>query len=275
MDKLSVTMKPHFVKWILGGLSSTLEGFSKSNYSRVLIPLYKRFFDVNTEEARIPQKGFDSLEGFFTRKLIQGARPFDDKEKTLVSPVDGILNTYTVDEKAQFKVKGKVYSLADLFKDKSEYENYLKGWVLIFYLSPSNYHRIHMPLAAKEIRSYTRGGFSYPVNDFGLKNFSDVLTKNRRLVSHFENSGSVFTMISLGALNVNSIVRSHDENRFYKKAQEYGYFSFGSTVMLFFPRESIEFSREDGPIKQGETLGKYKAKGSLKKAAFYNRKVKL
>lgn len=258
MARFSLTRKPHFVKWILGVLSLTLEGFTKSTSSKIIIPLYKDFFHVNTGQAQVPQGGFDTLEGFFTRKLLAGARPFDRDEKTLISPVDGILNTYRVDEKANFEVKGKTYTLRDLFKEKSEYEGYLGGWLLLFYLSPGDYHRIHMPLSAREIRSYSLGGFSYPVNDFGLRYFDHVLTKNRRVISHFKKADITFTMTSLGALNVNSIVRRYGENRVYQRAEEYGYFSFGSTVMLFLPRKKIELSREDGPIKQGETLGRLK-----------------
>lgn len=255
MDRSSVTIKPAFVKWIIGGLSWMLESAAKSSASRWLIPLYRDYFDIRTDEIQWPKEGFTSLEHYFTRELRQGARPFEEGKSILVSPVDGCLSRYPISQKAVFRIKGKDYKLGDLFKEKNEIDPYLGGDVLIFYLSPSDYHRIHMPLEAREVRYYTRGGFSYPVNDFGLKHFEGVLTKNRRLVSHFVAESGSFAMVSVGALNVNSIIRRRGENRKYVKAEEYGYFSFGSTVLLFLPKNSFVPLRGPGTIKQGESLG--------------------
>lgn len=245
-----------FVKTsLLQGGFTLLEKGTQSTWSRVLVPLYRRYFKISMEEALLEEKEYSSLASFFTRSLKEGSRPFDEDDHVLVSPVDAKLSSHLVSEKAEFMVKGKTYSLSDLFKERAEYEAYLGGHVLIFYLSPRDYHRIHMPLAGKEKRNYTRGSFSYPVNAWGLRYGEDVLTKNHRLVSHFQGILD-FSMVSVGALNVNSIVHLAPANIDYDKMQEYGYFSFGSTVLLFLPKDRIDFSVEEGQLQAGNTLGR-------------------
>ncbi len=255
MCRLIVPSKKEFVKFnLLGFFSRLLEKGCKSSLSKPLVPLYRRLFEINMEEARLQEKEYNSLSAFFTRELKEGARPFEKDEKVLVSPVDAKLSFHKVSEEAVFVVKGKDYRLSDLFKEEKEYQAYLGGDLLIFYLSPRDYHRIHMPLQAQEKRNYTLGSFSYPVNAWGLRYGRDVLTKNYRLVSHFEGTVD-FTMVSVGALNVNSIVRKEQGNVRYEKMQEYGYFSFGSTVLLFLPKDSAYFHVGEGSVQAGMTLG--------------------
>ena len=255
MCRLIVPSMKDFVKSGALAASGLLETATKSSWSRCLVPLYRDLFSINMEEALLKEEEYSSLAAFFTRKLKEGMRPFDKDPGVLVSPVDAKLSFYKVSEDAEFLVKGKTYSLRDLFKERREYEPYLDGHLLIFYLSPKDYHRIHMPLCAKEKRNYSLGSFSYPVNSWGLRYGKDVLTKNYRIVSHFEGETS-FTMVSVGALNVNSITRLEAGNVSYNKMQEYGYFSFGSTVLLFLEKDSVDFLVEGGSVKAGRSIAR-------------------
>lgn len=203
---------------------------------------------------------YGSLESFFTRRLKPGSRPFDHEPQVLSSPVDGQLSVVTkVMKESIFYVKDKPYQLADLFDDEPYAAQFAGGVVMVLYLSPADYHRIHLPLKAREVMAYEKGGFSWPVNDWGLKYFKNVLTHNFRLISLFETESFPFAMVSVGALNVNSVIRSTPEKKTYEKMEEYAYFSFGSTVVLVFPPGVITGEFSHRKVKAGETLAQIHA----------------
>lgn len=238
-------------------ISSLLQRVVRSRLSKKIIPWYAGYYGVDLTQLDRPISQFSHLESFFTRQLVPGSRPFSDSPEVVVSPVDGRLSVVTsIDERDEFLVKGKSYQLSQLLGSKELAEDYYGGSLLILYLSPADYHRIHLPLAARDIQTYNLGKFSWPVNDWGLK-WTRGLTSNYRLISRFESEFGPFLMVSVGALNVNSIVKHHPEGTSYQKMQEYGYFSFGSTVILVFPKNRLVIhSTTERSLKAGETLGK-------------------
>lgn len=229
---------------------------TRSRISRYLIPWFAGYYQVDLSELDAPLASFPHLEAFFTRLLKADARPFDPADDRLVSPVDGFLSVMSdVSAERTFVVKGKQYRLIDLLKRSDLVEQYIRGQVLVFYLSPSNYHRIHMPLPGRETEHYRLGRWSWPVNDWGLR-YTKALTGNYRLVSQFHSGNLPFCLISVGALNVNSIVRRHEQNTVYQKMDEYGHFSFGSTVVLILPKGRFRLDTSpDRAVRAGEFLG--------------------
>lgn len=238
-------------------LSNLLRRLMRTRLSGKIIPWYAGYFQIDLSQLDRKLVDFPHLESFFTRQLIDGARPFDESIDVLVSPVDGMLSVVSdISLSDTFIVKGKTYHLAKLLGSSDLAEKYRGGTVMILYLSPADYHRIHLPLEAKEVGHYRLGRFSWPVNDWGLK-WTRGLTSNYRLVSQFEHSATDFLMISVGALNVNSIVKLERPDSHYLKMTEYGYFSFGSTVILVFPPDKLTLnSTQSRKVKAGETLGK-------------------
>lgn len=235
-------------------LANLVQRIMRSRLSRRIIPWYAGFYQVDLSEIAQPVSEFPHLEGFFTRPLRPGARPFDEAANVLVSPVDGYLSVLTrVSLSDSFIVKGKTYQLSKLLGSADLAAAYRGGSLLVFYLSPADYHRIHWPLAACEVEHYRLGKFSWPVNDWGLK-WTTGLTGNYRLISRCQHNQTDFLMVSVGALNVNSIVR-HEPQPINHKMAEYGYFSFGSTVILVFPKDKLELvSSRPRPVKAGQTL---------------------
>lgn len=233
-----------------------IQALARSKVSRYFIPWFAGFYQVELNEIKQPMSSFPHLEGFFTRELKDGARPFDERPEVLVSPVDGRLSVVSdVGTEDTFIVKGKTYRLLDLFKRPELGTTFQSGTVIILYLSPANYHRIHVPIGATETEHYYLGKWSWPVNDWGLKH-TKALTSNYRLVSLFQLKDVSFAMVSVGALNVNSIVRLPQQSTVYQKMDEYGYFSFGSTVVLVFPQGVLSLdSYESRTVKAGERLG--------------------
>ena len=235
---------------------NVIQKLTRSKVSRYFIPWFAGYYQVDLSALGAPVASFLHLEAFFTRRLKAGARPFDPSTDGLVSPVDGFLSIVSdVSADSKFVVKGKTYRLLDLLKRRDLVEHYIGGQVLVFYLSPSDYHRIHMPLHARETEHYRLGRWSWPVNDWGLR-YTKALTGNYRLVSQFQSGNLPFCLVCVGALNVNSIVRRHEQNTVYQKMAEYGHFSFGSTVVLILPKGRFRLENSTArPVRAGESLG--------------------
>jgi len=159
-------------------------------------------------------------------------------------------------QKSTFSVKGQEYTVAELLGSDQESEKYAGGQVLIFYLSPVDYHRVHVPVDAKVENVYSLGKDAAPVNNLGLRYGIRPLTRNFRLVTNFEASGYSFSQVMVGALNVNTIQRTNT-NPTVRRGDPYGYFSFGSTVVICLPKNVLTVTAKTGPVKMGQEIGKW------------------
>lgn len=207
--------------------------------------------DVSTERQ------FSSLHDFFIRELTKTARPIDRHAEAVISPVDGMLETAGVIENGdRFFVKGKEYSLAGLLGSQEAAKRYTGGTFLILYLSPANYHRIHSPVNAEVKRQYMLGNRSYPVNRLGLTYGKSPLSGNYRMINDLVmDNGKCCSVVKVGAMFVNSIHLTNTDPR-WEKGEQIGYFSFGSTVVLLFEKDSIQMEGQSGrPVKMGERIG--------------------
>lgn len=238
--------------------SNMLMKFTSSRWSRPLNKSFVKVFKVNIEEMEKPLQEYNSLQALFTRKLKKGVRSIDHSNNAIVSPVDGVLSSFgQVSERDTFIVKGQEYNIETMFGNKAKEEAYKKGSYFIFYLSPTDYHRIHSPIDGLIEEQWSCGGKSYPVNNLGMKYGNRPLSTNYRLISLIKGERSKVAVIKVGALNINSIHLTH-EDPMLKKGSEMAYFSFGSTVVLFI--EQGEFQIEESlsyemRIKQGQKIG--------------------
>ena len=239
-----------------GNLSSkALKKLTKSNLSRLMIQPFAKIYNINTDEILDEIDDFKNLNDFFIRKLRPGARPIDQGEDSLVSPTDGVISEVgTIKEDRTFVVKGQTYNVQTLVGDSDLADKYKEGIYIIIYLSPKNYHRIHFPMNSQIKDAYSLGKYSYPVNNLGLELGDNILSYNYRQV--YKLTGKInYTLIPVGAQNVNSIVPTYD-NIYVKKGEELGYFEFGSTVVLLFEKDNIllEENLENREIKMGEKI---------------------
>lgn len=229
--------------------SNLLQRFARSGRSRSLIPNYVKAYKINTEEIEGSLASFPTLHDFFIRNLRQGNRPQADSD--IISPVDGKVEIAgTLHEDSRFLVKGLEYSLADLMGSPKLAERYAGGSYAVLYLSPADYHRIHSPANARVIRQFVLGKKSYPVNQKGLLYGKSPISGNYRLISELEADGGRFLMVKVGAMFVNSIELTNTGDT-WKKGEEVGYFSFGSTVVLFFEPDRFGFT---GNIVAGQSI---------------------
>lgn len=235
--------------------SNLLQRFARSSGSRSIIPNYVKAYKIALDDIEEEIGSFPSLHDFFVRKLRPGSRPLADTEVT--SPVDGKVEIAgKLHEDSRFIVKGQNYSLTELLGSEESANRYANGDYAVLYLSPANYHRIHSPVDGNVGRQFVLGKKSYPVNQSGLLYGKSPISGNYRLITELETAGGRVLVVKVGAMFVNSIELTNTSDQ-WKKGEEVGYFSFGSTVVLFFEPDCFRFTDNivaGEPIRVGEAL---------------------
>lgn len=239
--------------------SAAVKKFTYSRMSRLVIKSYAAVYQINQDEMLEDIQSYPNLHSFFTRRIKEGARIVDSSPDGVASPVDGIIeDTGTVTARKEIIVKGKPYSIADMLGGELQAEKYESGTYIIIYLSPSHYHRIHSPVTGKVVSCYSLGKRSFPVNRFGLKFGQSVLARNFRVVTEIAAGKTTVALVKVGAMLINSVVVTNKKLE-WKKGEEAAYFSFGSTVVLLFPKGTFSPGNcLHGEIRMGNPLGKLK-----------------
>jgi phosphatidylserine decarboxylase len=259
-------------------LSRLMGRFARHPVSRHLIPSYIRFFDIDLESVRKPVHEFQNLLDFFVRELAPEARPIAPGDRVIVSPVDGTISQGGEIKKGiLIQAKGVFYSLDQLLSRHPSFVKKLEGGqYLTIYLSPRDYHRIHMPVQGTIRECSYIPGELYPVNEMGVKLIPNLFTINERVVSYIQTPFGWMALVKVGATNVGSIKVEYDKNiatnlaqktaavhKCYEsphtlaKGAELGRFEFGSTVILLFEPGSIKWtiSLEPGTkLKMGQAI---------------------
>jgi phosphatidylserine decarboxylase len=277
MDKVLI-----FVQMLLPhhALSRGVEWLTRRRwviFKNLFIRLFIRLYSVDMSQARYNDPAdFSSFNAFFTRELTPDARPMDETPGAIVSPVDGTVSqsgAITVDR--IFQAKGFDYSLTQLLGGADDLADYFRdGRFATIYLSPRDYHRIHMPLAGTLRETIYVPGRLFSVNRRTTHTLPGLFARNERLVTLFETEAGPMAMILVGALFVSGIEtvwdgmitrthgspqrHSYSENRAITLArgQEMGRFNMGSTVILLF-NASVTISDgliADTPVQLGRTI---------------------
>ncbi|UOY94079.1 phosphatidylserine decarboxylase [Ectobacillus sp. JY-23] len=238
--------------------SYLLRKFTQSRLSAFLIPSYARVFRIQQDEMERELREYKTLHELFTRRLQPGRRTIDTAPDSVVSPVDGMLEDYgAITDEKQFVIKGKTYSIVDMLGTNERAETYGGGTYMVLYLSPSHYHRIHSPVSGTVRERFVLGRKSYPVNQLGLRYGKEPLSKNYRSVTELVTESSRIAMVKVGAMFVNSIELLHERDA-VEKGEEMAYFTFGSTVVLLFEKNTVVLDHLDKGkgIRVGERLGR-------------------
>ncbi|OYD08889.1 archaetidylserine decarboxylase [Paludifilum halophilum] len=252
---------------------------ARTSFSRRLIPYYIRRFDVDLSQISRPVSEYGSLLDFFVRGLQEGARPVHSDPESVTSPVDGTISQIgSIDNGTLLQAKGVSYSLEALLGgDKEKVRDFQGGWFLTIYLSPRDYHRIHTPIQGRVTSLTYIPGTLFPVNAFGVRKIPGLFAKNERLITYMEGTCGRVAVVKVGATNVGSIKVNYDpevttnrrrgkqvEKRAYpskkvlEKGAELGRFEFGSTVILLFQPECIQWNEGMAPgsiLKMGQPVG--------------------
>ena len=244
-----------------------------------LIRWFVRAFDVQLDEVRAPvPDGFATFNDFFVRELKDGARPVDDDDDAIVSPVDGTVSfAGAIEGDTLFQAKGLDYTLAELLAtDLDEAARYVDGRFATIYLAPYNYHRVHAPLAGELVAARYVPGDLFSVNEGTVSKVRGLFRRNERLVMHFRTRTGPAALIFVGALNVGSIstpwtgeirprksgvvdvldLSAHPTG--VNKGDLLGWFNMGSTVILLMPAGTCTWDDELEPgatLRMGEEIG--------------------
>ncbi|MBX6396135.1 MAG: phosphatidylserine decarboxylase [Alicyclobacillaceae bacterium] len=246
--------------------------------SRPLIPWYVRHYSVDLTDASRPLHAYRSLLDLFTRELRPGTRPIAAGEHTVISPVDGTVAALgSIEKGTLIQAKGMTYSVADLLGNRWPVA-FLEGgsWMTI-YLSPRDYHRIHMPLAGSPQRAVRVPGTLYPVNTLGTASIPRLFAQNERWITTFDTAAGTMYLVEIGSLIVGSVRLTYapelaeppkSRNAWVdrslagrpplEKGEEIGYFAFGSTVILLFERGRVRWLphiKPGSPVRMGQAVG--------------------
>ncbi|PCJ93679.1 MAG: phosphatidylserine decarboxylase [Porticoccaceae bacterium] len=249
----------------LSRLGSSLAEAKTPWLKNALIKRFIRTYNVNLDEA-VSSNLDDYLHfnDFFTRALKDGVRPIDQGEHTIVCPADGAISQLgSIEEGNIFQAKGKSFSTATLLgANDADSQRFLNGNFITIYLSPRDYHRVHMPINGELLYSRYIPGKLFSVNDTTTQYVDGLFAKNERLVCMFDTPVGRCAVILVGAMmvaGIESVWHGHYQpntvmvNQFgtgevaLKKGQEVGRFKFGSTAILMFEPGKIEWSEQYSP----------------------------
>lgn len=245
----NVLKRPFFGKMI--------KKLTESKISKKMIPYFINYYGVDAQSIMKPVEDYQSIHDFFTRKIEISENQFGKTGREYDSPVEARVKSFgEIKSGMTFDVKDKLYSAEELIgKENIDFSN---SHYIILYLSPSNYHRFHAPIKGCYRKLYNLGTTSYPVNDAATTYVEGLFTKNYRAVYQMNHD----YYIPVGALNINSITETFEHDSELEAGSELGYFSFGSTVILFLMNKDIEWCENvkvDQAISLGETIAKIKS----------------
>lgn len=233
--------------------------------SRLSANLSKGFIEKNGIDISEYEKDkFDSFNDCFTRKIKDGARPFDTAPEALCSPCDGLLSVYDISADSVIPVKQSAYTVNDLLGGDGAAERFYGGTCLVIRLCVDNYHRYaYIDSGVKGKNNYIKGKL-HTVRPIALEKYP-VFVRNCRewTLMHTENFGDV-AEIEVGALLVGKI-KNHDGKGSFSRGAEKGMFLYGgSTVVLLFEAGKISLNEKyaackggvtEIPVKMGERIG--------------------
>lgn len=278
--QLQYVLPQHWLSRIIAKLADCRIPLVKDCLIKAFIYCYK--VDLNTA-ATNKLSAYPSFNHFFVRSLNATARPIAKEQAAVVSPADGVVSQVgKIHEGKLYQAKGRLFSLAELLgEDNGSAKRYEGGEFITIYLAPHDYHRVHMPLAGKLLRTTYVPGKLFSVNARSVANVPNLFCRNERLISFFATEVGEIALIMVGAMLVAGIEtvwgqgknlgRSRkisadsylDKNIQFSKAQEMGHFKFGSTVILLFPPDKVQLSEfvEQQPIKMGSSIGHVLSEG--------------
>ncbi len=234
-------------------------------------------YGVNMSEALNPDiASYPTFNDFFTRALKPDARPLATAD--WICPVDGAISQFGAIENEQiFQAKGHHYTTTALVGgDTTLAAEFTNGHFATLYLSPKDYHRIHMPCDGKLTRMIHVPGDLFSVNPTTARGVPGLFARNERVVCVFDTAHGPFVLVLVGATIVGSMAtvwhgmvnpprvgeirdwRYADKNITLKKGDEMGRFLLGSTVVMLWPKSALTFNAQWAPagaIRLGEVMG--------------------
>lgn len=266
----------HLLSRLVGKLAETEIPWLKN----LLIENFIKQYQVNMSEAADPEaRNYRNFNAFFTRPLRDDARPIADGNNTMICPADGAISQLgDIRSGRVFQAKGQDYSLLELLGGNSDdAEAFADGSFATIYLSPKDYHRVHMPLDGTLRRMTYVPGALFSVNTVTAENVPRLFARNERAVCVFDTEYGPMAVILVGAMIVAGIetvwegqiappprtIKTrdyHSETQAIelKKGEEMGRFKLGSTAIVLMGKDCVNWAENYQaltPTRLGEALG--------------------
>ncbi|WP_426104559.1 archaetidylserine decarboxylase [Massilia sp. TSP1-1-2] len=282
VSRLKVLPQYLLPKQGLTKLAGRVAGHQGGSYTTTLIRWFVKQYNVNMDEAANPDiASYASFNDFFTRALREGARPLAQAD--FVCPVDGAISqTGVIDDHQIFQAKGHHFTTTALVGgDAALAAQFQHGSFANLYLSPKDYHRLHMPCDGRLMRMIYVPGALFSVNPTTARGIPNLFARNERVVCVFDSpEHGTFVSVLVGATIVGSMAttwhglvnpprsgqlrewRYDDQQIVIKKGEEMGRFLLGSTIVMLFKKDTIRFNPQWAPeraVRLGEVMGNQSA----------------
>jgi phosphatidylserine decarboxylase len=245
-----------------------------------LLRAYARAYRLDPGEAEWPIESYDSLQGFFTRRLKADVRPICQDRDVIIAPSDGtVCDAGLALEGRLLEAKGSAFTLRDLLADDALAERLGGGAYVVIYLSPRDYHRVHFPLAGTVVSWTHVPGSLFPVGDKSVRRERGLFAKNERFITVVDSPAGRYAIVMVAAVGVGHITASFDpevsthDGGFAARSvrskrltppfaadtgQELGIFNLGSTTITIFEPGRVELQDvvPDAPIRMGAPVGR-------------------
>ena len=279
---LQYLLPHHTLSRMVGFLAQAKLG--RTLFMRAFIKRYR----VDMSEAVITDLSeFDNFNAFFTRELRPGSRPLPIEPDAVVSPADGSISQLgQIDSDRIFQAKGHDYSIVDLLGGDTQLADaFVDGTFATVYLSPRDYHRVHMPCAGSLVSMTYVPGRLFSVNQATAATVPGLFARNERVVCVFDTAIGPMIVVLVGAMIVAGIetvwcgqvcpkpAEKRLFTRDYRTQQpalkfaagvEIGRFKLGSTAIVLFPQGAVDLDPElsaESPVRMGQLLGRARCSG--------------
>lgn len=266
----------HALSRAAGWLASTRTSFIKNAFINWFVKHYHVDMSLAVEEN---PEAYACFNDFFTRELKPGVRPIDAASNSIVCPADGAISQLgnIIDGKI-FQAKGQDYTALELLGgDEALAAEFNGGTFATVYLSPRDYHRVHMPYGGKLRSMVSVPGELFSVNAVTAENVPRLFSRNERAVAIFDTDIGPMAVVLVGAMIVagietvwdgqiapfasREIATSHYpyQNIHLNKGDEMGRFKLGSTAIILFAKDKMQWDEAYSagtPTRMGEVMGK-------------------
>ncbi|MFP3019108.1 MAG: archaetidylserine decarboxylase [Arsenophonus sp.] len=282
LKKIKIKLQYLLPKQLLTQLAGWISNQKLGAFTQLMIKIFAKFYKVDMTEAKEREfSSYSTFNEFFTRSLKENVRPIVKEDKQLSLPADGVITQLglIVDDQI-LQAKGYSYSLTKLLGGNYILaNNFRDGLFITIYLSPRDYHRVHMPCDGFLTEMIYIPGDLFSVNQSSVKNVPNIFTRNERLICIFDTPVKKMAQILIGATIVGSIdinwfgcfnyeregvikrwtypEKNNTGAVYLKKGEEMGKFKIGSTVINLFEPNYIKLNSalEQGIVTRvGELL---------------------
>lgn len=280
IQKLKADFQYLLPKHALTRLAGLLAGAKLGGLTTLMIEQFVKHYQVNTKEMMGKIQDYKTFNAFFSRPLIPSARPINYNADAVTYPVDGKISQFgKIEDKFLFQAKNHYYTTEALLADAKEAAAFQNGDFITIYLSPKDYHRVHIPFDGTLDKMIHVPGDLFSVNPFNAKHIPELFARNERVVCYFNTSIGRMAVVFVGATIVRSIAtawagtvapnKNKDisiyeyaaRNLSFPKGSEIGKFFMGSTVICLFEKDKIDFNKDmqsGQPTRMGMQMAKTK-----------------